>query len=116
MRSLDTRTWGLAAEIRRMTDQGMRPAKIALALKICPSRVRRLAKRFSIPIPRAHQRRFGVMVREADAVTIEELARRAGVSPAEMMAAAVRAIAGEGTEIAARRLGKSALPKRGAVR
>lgn len=99
-----------AKEIRRMSDEGMRPAQMGLHLGLSVTRIRRIATRFQITLPRSSSRRFGFNIAEKHALVVMELAEQAGITPSEMAARIARAVVGDGTTQANRILGKQALP------
>lgn len=99
--------------IQIFADDGRRAPEIASALGITQSRVRRLCRRFGIRLGRGGQRRFALHVPERHWNVISGLADGARIPPAEMAARMLATVAGDGSEHAARRLGKAALPKRG---
>lgn len=98
--------------IQQMIGDGMRPPHIAAVLRISTTRVRTIAKRFLIPLPRANARRFGVVLGERHARVILSLAQKAGVPASEVVSRIARAVVCDGEAHAARFLGKEVKPPR----
>lgn len=101
-----------AMEIRSSIDEGLSTDEIGNRLALPPHRVRRIAVRHAIALPRPHTKRLAVTVSAARAAMIRELADGAQVPASEMVQRLLSAMLADGIERARKRLGVDARPKR----
>lgn len=99
--------------IRSLTEQGKSASEIALVLGMTRQRVMRIAAQFHVRLqPRGGSRRIGTQFSGKRYKAIEVMAERAGVSTGTMLSRIVAYVVDAGPQVAARRLGRDALPKR----
>lgn len=94
--------------------EGKTTNAISDELGCSPRRVRSIMRRFSIPSHKPNTFRFAFHTPRRRALVIKALADSAGVAPSTMIDRIVSTVVDDGMEIAARRLGKLALPQGGA--
>ncbi|KLK91406.1 hypothetical protein AA309_20105 [Microvirga vignae] len=103
----------LAHRIAELTGEGMCAREIALALGMSRQRVMKIAAQYGVRLqPRGGSRRISGQFSGRDFAVLQALAAQAGCSPGAMLVRVARITLEEGQAVAARKLGRDALPRR----
>jgi transposase len=98
-----------ARVIQERMAEGKSVREIAAELGVSRARVRNVATRYEVILPKPQTRRFGFWCARRRAEIIDALATEAGVSPSTMVDRIVSVVLDDGIDHARRRLGKLAI-------